>query len=92
MSKYNVITNNDGELTHQIIESNNKLTDVCRNAYDKLIQTYKDDDDEFILTDEWENTELESKPAFASMGATIDYEMGHEYRYDVSVKVEKIAG
>ncbi len=81
---YKIITNNDGELNERSVNSKKNMKAICQDEYVKLINIYKEDCDEFELTDRWENAEVDSY----SMGATIDYAMGHEYIYDISVKVE----
>ena len=82
--KYTVITNNDGELNTKTINSRKSIRKVCQEEYDLLVKSFEDEASlGFELTDEWEEEDKGS----VQMGATIDYCMGRDYIYDVSVKV-----
>lgn len=96
--KYSIITNNNGALDTKTINSKKGIWEVCENEYNELIDTYKKDSDDFELTDKWETEEhsnadkgsyidLTGEPVEVEMGVTIDYCMGHEYIYGISVKV-----
>ncbi len=94
---YTVIVNNDGELhTHRVL-SCAPIKEIADNEYYKLLNTYEDLDE--CQLDEWKEEEhanadkgshidLTGEPIMVQMGATIDYCMGHEYIYDISIKVE----
>ena len=79
---YTVITNNDGELDSKIVKTRKNIEKVCRDAYKDLLDKYEDLDE--CQIDDW----YEFDKDICSMGATIDYCMGHEYVYEVSVKVK----
>lgn len=98
MRKLEVIVNNDGVLrTHSTITSES-VRDICIKEFNQLVDSYKAEDDsngkdlDFIITDEWSKEEVENGSVVSmSKGATIDYEMGDEYRYDVSIFVKTIS-
>ncbi len=84
--QYLVITNNDGELSKRVVNSEKSPYDVCKTEYRFLVESYRDSDVTdwgFELTDEWED----KKEDEVSMGSSIDFCMGKDYIYDISVKV-----
>lgn len=84
MKTYTIITNNDGALNSRTIESSKSLKKVCESEYKALLNSYDGLDE--CEVDEWET---EDKKSY-TLGATIDYCMGHEYIHDISVKVEAL--
>ncbi len=79
--KYTVIINNDGALDTYTIRAAKNREDVAKEEYQKLLSKYEDLDDAEI--EKWTNSEDDG----FTIGATIDYCMGHEYIYHISVKV-----
>ncbi len=96
MRKLEVIVNRDSVLRTYSTITSESVRDLCVKEFNWLVDSYKAEDDpngnlDFIITDEWSKEEMENGSVVSmSQGATIDYEMGDEYRYDISVSVKAL--
>ena len=89
MSKYLITTYNEGIVTKKI-ETEKSMKDICLEEYNAILKEFRDDCDAFDIVEPWSNNTHDENGDLvsSSMGATIDYCMGHEYIYEISVKVE----